>query len=61
MANVLYSVCLVQSKLMNDTEMARAKRDFELKKATYDIEVKSKYCRLHCKVSCVGCTLLTEY
>ena len=31
-----------QAKLFNDTEMARAKRDFELKKATYDIEVTKK-------------------
>ena len=31
--------CL-QAKLSNDTEIARAKRDFELKKASYDIEVR---------------------
>ena len=30
----------IQAKLSNDTEIARAKRDFELKKATYDIEVR---------------------
>ena len=30
----------MQAKLSNDTEIARAKRDFELKKASYDIEVQ---------------------
>ena len=28
------------SRLLNDAEIERAKRDFELKKATYDAEVK---------------------
>ena len=27
---------------MNDTEIAKAKRDFELKKAAYDVEVQTK-------------------
>merc|ERR1712123_227480 len=30
------------SRLMNDTEIAKAKRDFELKKAAYDVEVQTK-------------------
>ena len=34
------------SRLLNDTEIAKAKRDFELKKAAYDVEV-------HTKVNCV--------
>jgi len=29
-------------KYVHDTEMAKAKRDFELKKATYDLEVNTK-------------------
>lgn len=30
------------SKYGNDTEIAKAQRDFELKKATYDMEVQAK-------------------
>ncbi|XP_071519692.1 flotillin-1 isoform X3 [Panulirus ornatus] len=30
------------SKYLNDTEIAKAQRDFELKKATYDMEVQAK-------------------
>jgi flotillin len=30
---------------MNDTEIAKAKRDFELKKAAYDVEVQTKVIR----------------
>jgi len=30
------------SRLLNDTEIAKAKRDFELKKAAYDVEVQTK-------------------
>ena len=29
----------MEAKLKNDTEIARAKRDYELKKAIYDTEV----------------------
>jgi flotillin len=29
----------MESKLANETEIARAKRDFDLKKASYDVEV----------------------
>jgi flotillin len=32
----------MQAKLVNDTEIARAKRDYELKKAGYDTEVSSQ-------------------
>ncbi len=32
-------------RLMNDTEIAKAKRDFELKKAAYDVEVQTKVIR----------------
>merc|ERR1719147_107943 len=31
----------MESKLINDTEIARSKRDFELKKASYDTEVNT--------------------
>ena len=31
----------MESKLANDTEIARAKRDFDTKKATYDVEVNT--------------------
>ena len=31
----------MESKLVNDTEIARIKRDFELKKASYDTEVNT--------------------
>merc|ERR1719317_811290 len=31
----------MESKLLNDTEIARSKRDFELKKASYDTEVNT--------------------
>merc|ERR1719495_297345 len=30
------------SRLLNDTEIAKSKRDFELKKAAYDVEVQTK-------------------
>lgn len=29
-------------RLLNDTEIAKAQRDFELKKAIYDTEVRTK-------------------
>jgi len=28
--------------LINDTEIAKAQRDFELKKAAYDVEIQTK-------------------
>lgn len=31
----------MEAQLLNDTEIARAKRDFDLKKATYDVEVNT--------------------
>lgn len=31
-------------RLLNDTEIAKAQRDFELKKAAYDVEVRTKVC-----------------
>lgn len=30
------------SRYLNDTEIAKAQRDFELKKAAYDVEVQTK-------------------
>lgn len=33
---------LVRVRFLNDTEIAKAQRDFELKKAAYDVEVQSK-------------------
>jgi flotillin len=29
-------------RLLNDAEIAKSKRDFELKKAAYDVEVQTK-------------------
>lgn len=29
-------------RFLNDTEIAKAQRDFELKKAAYDVEVQTK-------------------
>ena len=31
----------MEAKLINDTEIARAKRDFDAKKASYDVEVNT--------------------
>lgn len=39
------------AKYINDTEIAKAQRDFELKKATYDMEVQAK----------VGCSQVFIY
>ncbi len=30
------------ARLLNDAEIAKSKRDFELKKAAYDVEVQTK-------------------
>ena len=38
-------------RLMNDTEIAKAKRDFELKKAAYDVEVQTKVGHLSVKTT----------
>lgn len=35
------------AKYINDTEIAKAKRDFELKKAAYDLEVNTKQAEAH--------------
>lgn len=32
------------ARYVNDTEIAKAQRDFELKKAAYDMEVNTKVC-----------------
>jgi hypothetical protein len=32
----------VFERFLNDTEIAKAQRDFELKKAAYDVEVQTK-------------------
>lgn len=34
------------ARFLNDTEIAKAQRDFELKKAAYDVEVQTKKVRL---------------
>ncbi|TRY67414.1 hypothetical protein TCAL_15801 [Tigriopus californicus] len=41
MAGAMAKEQSVQARLLNDTEIARAKRDYELKKATYDVEVNT--------------------
>ena len=43
-----YVFCV--AKFENDTEIAKAKRDYELKKAAYDIEVFTKVCVLCCQI-----------
>ena len=40
----------MRAKYENDTEIAKAKRDYELKKAAYDIEVHTKVCTSFCFV-----------
>ena len=40
----------MRAKFENDTEIAKAKRDYELKKAAYDIEVFTKVCVLCCQI-----------
>lgn len=55
------------ARFLNDTEIAKAQRDFELKKAAYDVEVQTKvnryfYPMLHntfCKYFYIK-TLITE-
>jgi hypothetical protein len=37
-----YNFFLLFSRFLNDTEIAKAQRDFELKKAAYDMEVQTK-------------------
>lgn len=39
-ANDLFG--FVCDRFLNDTEIAKAQRDFELKKAAYDVEVQTK-------------------
>jgi len=36
--------------LINDTEIAKAQRDFELKKAAYDVEIQTKVYYQKCKL-----------
>lgn len=42
----------MKAKYENDTEIAKAKRDYELKKAAYDIEVQTKV-RISDHVTCL--------
>ena len=44
-SNMICWICYFHpslARLLNDTEIAKAKRDFELKKAAYDVEVQTK-------------------
>ena len=46
----------MRAKYENDTEIAKAKRDYELKKAAYDIEVHTKVCKaIFCCCCCCCC------
>ena len=36
------TLTLLHFRLLNDAEIAKSKRDFELKKAAYDVEVQTK-------------------
>lgn len=38
----MFDHCFVYFRFLNDTEIAKAQRDFELKKAAYDVEVQTK-------------------
>lgn len=38
----MYLVIHFVFRLINDTEIAKAQRDFELKKAAYDVEIQTK-------------------
>lgn len=55
--------CLAFLRFLNDTEIAKAQRDFELKKAAYDVEVQTKvrFCQMKivkkentAKISCIS-------
>ena len=39
---LLKHLILLHFRLLNDAEIAKSKRDFELKKAAYDVEVQTK-------------------
>ena len=39
----------MESKLKNDTEIAHFKRDYDFKKAGYDVEGKNKFIELYLK------------
>ena len=41
MAEALAEEQRIQAKLINETEICRAKRDFDIKKASYDVEVNT--------------------
>jgi len=48
-------------RLINDTEIAKAQRDFELKKAAYDVEIHTKvYFRLNFCIY-IKCTLVIKF
>ena len=48
------------ARLLNDAEIAKSKRDFELKKAAYDVEVQTKVSiRSHLKKSCKNCLAIS--
>ena len=39
---LMFNSILKRNRLLNDAEIAKSKRDFELKKAAYDVEVQTK-------------------
>jgi len=41
----MFNFILKRNRLLNDAEIAKSKRDFELKKAAYDVEVQTKVSR----------------
>ncbi len=38
----MFNFIIKRNRLLNDAEIAKSKRDFELKKAAYDVEVQTK-------------------
>ena len=38
----MFNLFFKRTRLLNDAEIAKSKRDFELKKAAYDVEVQTK-------------------
>ena len=38
----IFHILFFNCRLLNDTEIAKAQRDFEIKKAAYDVEVRTK-------------------
>lgn len=49
------------ARFLNDTEIAKAQRDFELKKAAYDVEVQTKVSRQLRRVCYGACAFREQF